>query len=409
MGFLNRLYSFFKGNELEKTESKLSSRIIELNTDKRDLDLLIEKMRTYNPDLSWFVFPIKENTKTNISVFTPLKRGKVKTMKDLFESRKREEAERIKRLKGEVEKCYENISLLLSSEDVEQAEHLLYAISSSLKELSDESLSERYDYFLSEIKDVKEKIRLCEIERREQERQKELETQLQKEKELAENKRKVDEERLRREEEARQYNERLLKQEQAQTLEVERQRQIVTRRKENADEFLNYLRMKGVKYFYHFTDENNLQSIKKYRGLYSWYYLEQNDIIIPKAGGDIKSRIYDKRHGLEDFVRLSFCNDHPMAYRVHNDGARLVLLKINVEVATFVDTQFSDINAADENEQHGGDFDALRKVNISATKENYVSRDSPIFKYHQAECMVKTFVPIEFIVNIDNPQKMYFS
>ena len=78
-------------------------------------------------------------------------------------------------------------------------------------------------------------------------------------------------------------------------------------------------------------------------------------------------------------------------------------------MATFVDTQFSDINAADENEQHGSDFDALRKVNISATKENYVSRDSPIFKYHQAECMVKTFVPIEFIVNIDNPQKMYFS
>lgn len=134
MGFLDRIYSFFKGNEFEKTESKLSSRIIELNKDKRDLDLRVEKMRTYNPDLSWFVFPINESSKMNISVFTPLKRGKVKTMKDLFERREREEAERIKRLKGEVEKCYETISLLLSSEDVEQAEHLLYAISSSLSD-----------------------------------------------------------------------------------------------------------------------------------------------------------------------------------------------------------------------------------------------------------------------------------
>ena len=131
MGFLNRLYSFFKGNELEKTESKLSSRIIELNTDKRDLDLRIEKMRKYNPDVSWFVFPINNNKEISISVFTPLKRGKVKTMKDLFESRKREETERIKKLKSEVEKCYETISLLLSTEDVEQAEYLLYAISSS--------------------------------------------------------------------------------------------------------------------------------------------------------------------------------------------------------------------------------------------------------------------------------------
>ena len=56
MGFLDRIYSFFKGNEFEKTVSKLSSRIIELNKDRRDLDSRIEKMRTYNPDLSWFVF-----------------------------------------------------------------------------------------------------------------------------------------------------------------------------------------------------------------------------------------------------------------------------------------------------------------------------------------------------------------
>jgi hypothetical protein len=109
MGFIDRIYSFFKGNEFEKTESKLSSRIIELNKDKRDLDLRIEKMRTYNPDVSWFVFPINNNKEISISVFTPLKRGKVKTMKDLFESRKREEAERIKKLKSEVEKCYETI------------------------------------------------------------------------------------------------------------------------------------------------------------------------------------------------------------------------------------------------------------------------------------------------------------
>jgi hypothetical protein len=39
MGFLDRIYSFFKGNEFEKTESKLSSRIMELNNDKRDLDI----------------------------------------------------------------------------------------------------------------------------------------------------------------------------------------------------------------------------------------------------------------------------------------------------------------------------------------------------------------------------------
>ena len=401
MGFLNRLYSFFKGNEFEKTESKLSSRIIELNTDKRDLDLRIEKMHTYNPDLTWFVFPIKEKTKTNISVFTPLKRGKVKTMKDLFDSRKREEAERIKRLKGEVEKCYETISLLLSTEDVEQAEHLLYTISSSLKELSDESLSGRYDHFLSGIKDVKEKIRIREIERREREKQKELEEQLQREQELAEKIRKDNEERLRKEEKARLFNERLLKQEQAQTLEVERQRQIVTRKKDNAEEIINYLKIKGVRYFYHFTDENNLQSIKKYGGLYSWYYLKQNDIKIPNSGGDSLSKQLDMRYGLQDYVRLSFCNDHPMAYRLRQSGARLVLLKIKIDVAGFRETQFSDMNASDSGHQHGGEFQDLRRVHIRATKSSCVSKTDAVFKPHQAEC------PIEYIDNIDNPQRMH--
>lgn len=407
MGFLDRIYSFFKGNEFEKTESKLSSRIIELNKDKRDLDSRIEKMRTYNPDLSWFVFPMRNSPKTNFTVFTPLKKGKVKTMKDLFESRKREEAERIKKLKSEVEKCYDTVSLLLSTEDVEQAEHLLYTIFSSLKDLSDESLSARYDHFLSEIRDVKENIRLREIERRELEKQKELEAQLQREQELAEKIRKDNEERLRREEEARLYNERLLKQEQAQTLEVERQRQIVTRKKDNAEQILDYLRIKGVDCFYHFTDENNLQSIRKYGGLYSWHYLMKNGITIPNPGGDGTSRLLDKKHGLEDFVRLSFCKKHPMAWRVYNDGASLVLLKIKIDVACFLETEFSDRNATDNGESHGPTFEDLRNINISATKERFIRSEDPLFKPHQAECMIKTFLPIEYIENINNPQRMF--
>lgn len=407
MGFLDRLYSIFKGNVFEKKESRLSSRIVELNKDKRDLDSRIEKMRTYETDMSWFVFPIINSPKTNISVFIPLKIGKVKTMKDLFESRKREDTERIKRLKGEVEKCYETISALISTEDVEQAEHLLFTISSSLKELSDESLSGRYDDFLSDIKDVKERIRIREIERRELEKQKELEKQIQREQELADAKRKENAERLRREEEARLYNERLLKQEQAQTLEVERQRNIVTRKKDNAEQILDYLRIKGVDCFYHFTDENNLQSIRKYGGLYSWHYLMKNGITIPNPGGDGTSRSLDKKHGLEDFVRLSFCKKHPMAWRVYNNGATLVLLKIKIDVACFLETEFSDRNATDNDESHGPTFEDLRNINISATKERFLRSEDPLFKPHQAECMIKTFLPIEYIENINNPQRMF--
>jgi hypothetical protein len=98
-----------------------------------------------------------------------------------------------------------------------------------------------------------------------------------------------------------------------------------------------------------------------------------------------------------------------MAYVVNKrTGGRLVLLKIKIDVATFLDTQFSDINAADNNVSHGASFADLRAVDIDATKQTYVSRQSPIFAAHQAECMVKTFVPIEYIENINNPQRINF-
>ena len=98
-----------------------------------------------------------------------------------------------------------------------------------------------------------------------------------------------------------------------------------------------------------------------------------------------------------------------MAYRKHKEGASLVLLYIDLEVAAFKDTQFTDRNAASNSFACGVNYDDLVKVNISATQRNYVSRDEgEIFYQHQAECMIKTFIPLKYITNIDNPRKMIF-
>jgi hypothetical protein len=98
-----------------------------------------------------------------------------------------------------------------------------------------------------------------------------------------------------------------------------------------------------------------------------------------------------------------------MAYRKHNEGATLYLLYIDIEVAAFKDTLFTDRNAASSSFYKGGNMEALKKVNINATQRNFVSRDEgEIFSQHQAECMIKTFLPLKYITNINNPQKMYF-
>ena len=96
-----------------------------------------------------------------------------------------------------------------------------------------------------------------------------------------------------------------------------------------------------------------------------------------------------------------------MAWRVYNNGATLVLLKIKIDVACFLETEFSDRNATDNDESHGPTFEDLRNINISATKERFLRSEDPLFKPHQAECMIKTFLPIEYIENINNPQRMF--
>lgn len=174
-------------------------------------------------------------------------------------------------------------------------------------------------------------------------------------------------------------------------------------RKKDAESIARKLSDNGIRYFYHFTDRRNLDSIKKHRGLYSWRYCDTHGITIPFPGGNSDSRRNDMRHNIQDYVRLSFCEDHPMSWRLQQSGYDLVLLKIKAEVALAEGTMFSDINAASSAHHHGGSLTDFNRVDLPATQARCVRSDSPIFHKHQAEVLVKTFLPIEYIVNIDNP------
>lgn len=171
--------------------------------------------------------------------------------------------------------------------------------------------------------------------------------------------------------------------------------------KKEKNQILELLNEKGIYYFYHFTDRKNIPSIIKQGGLFSWDFCQNNDICIENPGGDEFSRKLDRRFTLQDYVRLSFCNDHPMAYRKKQEGSDIVLLKIAIDVATFESTIFSDINATDSTHKQGKSLKFLQTIDFEAVKANYVSRDDEMFKYHQAEVMVKTFLPIQYIVNIN--------
>ena len=410
MGFLTKIFRIFlpTGNESEKN---ISHRIVELRADSQDAVAELDNRRPHDIDLSWYKIPLPEIKEKNkdIAVFTPFQFKKIRTMKDLLEKRDYEKKEQIRQIRINTYQVFDAVQQLIRNEEANNAEERLYQVSPLVKELNDSNITSAFDSYLEQINSLKETLRQREIiKKEEEERRKEEERQSRLEEERIE-KQRIEKERLQRLKAAAEYEERLRLQERQLQEEINRLKRLVTKRKNDANDILNYLRMKGIRCFYHFTDRQNLNSIKKYGGLLSWHYCKEHNIDIPNPGGDGLSRNLDRKQGLEDYVRLSFCNDHPMAFRKHNEGSELFLLQISIDVAAFQSTLFSDRNAASSNFSRGSDLEHLKNVNISATQRHYVSRDEgEIFSLHQAECMVKTFIPVEYIININNPIKMLF-
>ena len=121
-------------------------------------------------------------------------------------------------------------------------------------------------------------------------------------------------------------------------------------KRSNWKEFEAILSQNRITKLYHFTDRDNLESIIKNGGLYSWKDCEERGISIPKPGGGgpgSTSWSLDERDGLERYVRVSFTEQHPMMYVAMNENriSNPVILEIDPEVIYDDDTIFSDRNA----------------------------------------------------------------
>lgn len=88
--------------------------------------------------------------------------------------------------------------------------------------------------------------------------------------------------------------------------------------------------------FYHFTDERNLDSIRRH-GLLSLRELGRRGIAIAAPGGNHLSWTLDKDLGMDAFVHLCFRPTHPMAHAAVHDGRvdQCRYLTISPEVILF--------------------------------------------------------------------------
>lgn len=175
--------------------------------------------------------------------------------------------------------------------------------------------------------------------------------------------------------------------------------------KNNYDEFKKLIEQHHITMLYHFTDRENLESIIKNGGLYSWADCEQKGISISKPGGSLDSRNLDKRDNLQNFVRVSFVREHPMMYVAMNDGriSNPVVLEIDPEVIYWQDSLYADRNATKNGALVGSSIDDFSQLHFNSFKaKKHFDLDADEQKFYQAEVLVKNHIPLQFIKNIGN-------
>lgn len=178
-------------------------------------------------------------------------------------------------------------------------------------------------------------------------------------------------------------------------------------KKSNWQEFKAVLDEHRITKLYHFTDRDNLESIIKSGGLYSWMDCDRKGIKINKPGGSAASRQLDSSRNLEDYVRVSFTTQHPMMYVAMKDGriSNPVILEIDPEVIYWNESLYANLNAARYTIKPNigptiSDFKQIHFQSVKArTHFDLPEEEQP---YFQAEVLVKNFIPLEYIKNIEN-------
>lgn len=176
-------------------------------------------------------------------------------------------------------------------------------------------------------------------------------------------------------------------------------------KKQNWQEYKAILDKHGITKLYHFTDRDNLESIIRNGGLYSWSDCEKKGIKISKPGGGQLSHQLDSRDGLQSYVRVSFVMQHPMMYVAMNEGriSNPVILEIDPEVVYWDGTLYADRNATKNGANVGGTVDDLNRIHFQSVKaQKHFDLDEDEQQFYQAEVLVKNFIPLQYIRNIGN-------
>lgn len=294
----------------------------------------------------------------------------------------------------------------IKNKDIEQAKKCLDIISEQTTFIENKNISAAIKdvvFAITELSNqlIAEKREIEEQQRKEKALEAKHRAELLEKKLIEENELKILE-RGRKIERGRQYEEQLREKES--TRRKEKLNQLINLSKtikHDADSIIELLQIRGFSYFYHITEANNVPLIKSRGGLFSWLYLENNKMKVPVSGGDTISHNIDKDNGTVDYVNLYAVYDRSSIYKFFkkkHKNSHFVVLKIKIDVAALKNTIFSIRYADNSNIEYGTHIDFIEK-HFDVFKI-YPGLTEPL----EVSILAKTFIPIEYIINIDNPE-----
>lgn len=173
--------------------------------------------------------------------------------------------------------------------------------------------------------------------------------------------------------------------------------------KEDWKIYEDFLNIYNIERLYHFTDRLNLESIKNQGGLFSWHYCLINNIQIEKAGGNELSRTLDRSKNLENYVRVSFVDKHPMLYTALTDGRIKdpVILEIDPKVIFLRTSKCCTTNATKSGAKIGDSFDIFSSIRVDLFNKSYFDLNDDEKSLFQAEILVLEKIPLIYILNIN--------
>lgn len=174
--------------------------------------------------------------------------------------------------------------------------------------------------------------------------------------------------------------------------------------KSDFNEIYSILKINNITALYHFTDESNIELIKRSGGIYSNADLQKKGIS-PHYASSADSRSLDKSQGLDEYVRLSFTKSHPMMHTAMTCGRirKPKIIEINPLIALMPNVLFSDRNALKNGAKIGSTHKDLSFVqfNIVLGSNSYLSMLEEQRMFYQAEILVKSRVGSEMFLNHD--------